>query len=71
MAVVQDAVYDRSSGSLPKIILPSTAPPPLLSASFYGSDRLFADADVDVDVDAAAADADADAPNDDAASFVV
>ena len=63
MAVVQDAVYDRSSGSLPKIILPSTAPPPLLSASFYGSDRLFADADVDA---AAAA-----APNDDAASFVV
>ena len=61
MAVVQDAVYDRSSGSLPKIILPSTAPPPLLSASFYGSDRLFADADVDA----------AAAPNDDAASFVV
>ena len=62
MAVVQDAVDNRSSGSLPKIILPSTAPPPLLSASFYGSDRLFADADID----AAAA-----APNDDAASFVV
>ena len=64
MAVVQDAVDDRSSGSLPKIILPSTAPPPLLSASFYGSDRLFADAD-------AAAAADAAPPNDDAASFVV
>ena len=65
MAVVQDAVDDRSSGSLPKIILPSTAPPPLLSASFYGNDRLFADADVDAAAAAAAA------PNDDAASFVV
>ena len=69
MAVVQDAVYDRSSGSLPKIILPSTAPPPLLSASLYGSDRLFANAAAaDADADA---DADATPPNDDAASFVV